>query len=436
MTPLTLLRFKTMLKLDRIGFFSIVGIATLFTGLAGFARSEEAVKKITLAEALELMNGNHPRIHAAEASLRGSEAGARGVQNLPLFAKLSPDMKYRRQQSQLGIEVADAGLRQEIRDTSYGVARGYYLVIYSKQQRDLTEQMLDILGKNMKALELKLALKKTPEDEIKLQKLKLGHVEAKHKNALAVTGYERAKALLREEVGGRNKIGLIEPMETEFPSYSLLGLLTPEFIEEIIEKTASVREEVIKSSKASQILALEVNAQRSARFNPKFRTFASGSDLHYIPIGVQGRGDNFTPEAITIEMPSSLVGKKNDRVARAQAFADRGAAVEESTKNLIRLEVRNAFQLLLETRISYNELKKVEPELKKIITELHDTSLKFLNTDNAELFEKAGKMLGNYNHTKFITMDNLADLERITSGTFSVGLTCPATITNDGKRIK
>ena len=425
-----------MLKLDRIGFFSIVGIATLFTGLAGFARSEEAVKKITLAEALELMNGNHPRIHAAEASLRGSEAGARGVQNLPLFAKLSPDMKYRRQQSQLGIEVADAGLRQEIRDTSYGVARGYYLVIYSKQQRDLTEQMLDILGKNMKALEFKLALKKTPEDEIKLQKLKLGHVEAKHKNALAVTGYERAKALLREEVGGRNKIGLIEPMETEFPSYSLLGLLTPEFIEEIIEKTASVREEVIKSSKASQILALEVNAQRSARFNPKFRTFASGSDLHYIPIGVQGRGDNFTPEAITIEMPSSLVGKKNDRVARAQAFADRGAAVEESTKNLIRLEVRNAFQLLVETRTSYNELKKVEPELKKIITELHDTSLKFLNTDNAELFEKAGKMLGNYNHTKFITMDNLADLERITSGTFSVGLTCPATITNDGKRIK
>ena len=436
MTPLTLLRFKTMLKLDRIGFFSIVGIATLFTGLAGFARSEEAVKKITLAEALELMNGNHPRIHAAEASLRGSEAGARGVQNLPLFAKLSPDMKYRRQQSQLGIEVADAGLRQEIRDTSYGVARGYYLVIYSKQQRDLTEQMLDILGKNMKALEFKLALKKTPEDEIKLQKLKLGHVEAKHKNALAVTGYERAKALLREEVGGRNKIGLIEPMETEFPSYSLLGLLTPEFIEEIIEKTASVREEVIKSSKASQILALEVNAQRSARFNPKFRTFASGSDLHYIPIGVQGRGDNFTPEAITIEMPSSLVGKKNDRVARAQAFADRGAAVEESTKNLIRLEVRNAFQLLVETRISYNELKKVEPELKKIITELHDTSLKFLNTDNAELFEKAGKMLGNYNHTKFITMDNLADLERITSGTFSVGLTCPATVTNDGKLIK
>ena len=436
MTPLTLLRFKTMLKLDRIGFFSIVGIATLFTGLAGFARSEEAVKKITLAEALELMNGNHPRIHAAEASLRGSEAGARGVQNLPLFAKLSPDMKYRKQQSQLGIEVADAGLRQEIRDTSYGVARGYYLVIYSKQQRDLTEQMLDILGKNMKALELKLALKKTPEDEIKLQKLKLGHVEAKHKNALAVTGYERAKALLREEVGGRNKIGLIEPMETEFPSYSLLGLLTPEFIEEIIEKTASVREEVIKSSKASQILALEVNAQRSARFNPKFRTFASGSDLHYIPIGVQGRGDNFTPEAITIEMPSSLVGKKNDRVARAQAFADRGAAVEESTKNLIRLEVRNAFQLLVETRTSYNELKKVEPELKKIITELHDSSFKFLNPDNAELFEKAGNMLGNYNRAKFITMDNLADLERITSGTFSVGLTCPATVTNDGKLIK
>lgn len=414
-------------------FFPVIAIATLF---AGISKSEEVVKKITLSEALELMNANHPRIHAAEASVRGSEAGLRGVQNLPLFAKLSPDMKYRKQQSELGIEVADAGLRQEIRDTSYGVARSYFLVVYSKQQRDLSAQVLDILVKNIKALELKIALKKTPEDEIKMQKLRLGLVEAKHKNSLATTGFERAKALLIEEAGGRKKIGLIEPMETEFPSYDLLGLLTPEFIEEMIEKTATVREEIIKSSKASQILALEVNAQRSARFNPKFRTFASGSDLHYIPIGVQGRGENFTPEAITIEMPSSLVGKKTDRVARAQAFADRGAAVEESTKNLIRLEVRNAFQLLLETRTSFNDLKKVEPELRKIISDLHDNPLKFLNSDNAELFEKAGKMLGNFNHAKFITMDNLADLERITSGTFSVGLTCPATFTNDGKRIK
>lgn len=433
---LTLLGFKTMLKINRISFFSVIGIATLFAGFSGFAKSEEVTKKITLSEALELMNANHPRIHAAEASLRGSEAGLRGVQNLPFFAKLSPDMKYRRQQSELGIEVADAGLRQEIRDTSYGVARGYFLVIYSKQQQDLTKQVLEILGKNIRALELKMALKKSPEDDIKLQKLKLGLVEAKQKNSLASTGFDRAKALLTEEVGGRKKVGLIEPVEKDFTSYDLIGLLTPAFIEDMVEKTVVIREEIIKSSKASQILALEVNAQKSARFNPKFRTFASGSDLHYIPIGVQGRGDNFTPEAITIEMPSSLVGKKNDRVARAQAFADRGAAVEESTKNLIRLEVRNAFQMLLETRTSFNELKKVEPELKKIITELHDTSLKFLNTDNAELFEKAGNMLSNYNHTKFITMDNLADLERITSGAFSVGLTCPATFTNDGKRIK
>lgn len=154
-----------MQKIIRNVFVSVIAIATLF---AGISKSEEVVKKITLSEALELMNQNHPRIHAAEASLRGSEAGLRGVQNLPLFAKLSPDMKFRRQQSELGIEVADAGLRQEIRDTSYGVARSYFLVVYSKQQRDLSTQVLDILGKNIKALELKRALKKTPEDEIKM----------------------------------------------------------------------------------------------------------------------------------------------------------------------------------------------------------------------------------------------------------------------------
>ncbi len=425
-----------MVKINSIRVLPVFAIALVLISSVGIARSEEVTKKISLAEALELMNVNHPRIHAAEASLRGSEAGLRGIQNLPLFAKLSPDMKYRKQQSELGIEVSDAGLRQEIRDTSYGVARSYYLVVYSRQQRDLAEQVLDILGKNIAAIELKLALKKTPEDEVKLQKLKLGLIEAKGKKSLAITGYERAKALLREEVGGRMKIGLIETMEKDFITYELVGLLTPDFIEEIVEKTVEKREEVIKSSKASQILALEVSAQRSARFNPKFRTFASGSDIHYIPIGVQGRGENFTPEAITVEMPASLVGKKPDRIARAQAFADRGAAVEESTKNLIRLEVRNGFQMLLETRTSFNELHKLEPEVRKIIADLHDNPLKFLSSDNAELFERATKMLANYNQIKFITMDNLADLERITSGVFSVGLTCPATITNDGKRIK
>jgi len=48
MKLLTLLRFKTMLKFNRISFFSVIGVATLFTGLAGFARSEEAVKKKSL----------------------------------------------------------------------------------------------------------------------------------------------------------------------------------------------------------------------------------------------------------------------------------------------------------------------------------------------------------------------------------------------------
>lgn len=425
-----------MIKSNAFCLFLVMGIPLFINGIIADAFAEEAFKKVTLPEALELMRVNHPRIQAAEASVRGSEAGLRGVQNLPLFARLSPDIKYRRQQSELGIEVTDAGLRQEIRDTSYGVTRAYYLVIYSQQQRELSEKVTRILQKNIKALELKLALKKTPEDEVALQKLKFGLVEAKDKFSLAVTGHERAKALLIEEVGGRKKIGVIEPLDVGFPSYQLGDLLTPEFIGDIVEKAADIREEVIKSSKASQILALEVAAQKSARFNPRFRTFASGSDLHYIPIGVQGRGENFAPEAITIEMPSTLVGKKSDRVARAQAFADRGAAVEESTRNLIRLEVRNAFQLLLETRNRFHELNKIAPELRKIIDELHDNPVKFLNHENAELFEKASRMLGSLNQASFVTMDNIADLERITSGLFSLGLTSPATITSDGKPVK
>ncbi len=418
-----------------------VGITVLGMNVCNFSIAEEPSKNITLAEALDLMKENHPRIMAAQASLRGSEASLKGLQNLPLFAKFSPDLKIRKQQSAIGIEVTDAGLRQEIRDTSYGVARAYYLVIYSKQQMLLTEHILTILTKNIKALELKMVLKKTPTDESSLLKLKLGYAEAKDKSSLASTGYARAKALLIEEVGGRKKVGLLEPNEKELlnyklSNYELSSLLTPAFIDEMVDKAVDAREEVIKSSKASEILSLEVAAQKTARFNPKFRTFASGSDVHYIPIGVQGRGENFTPESITIEMPSTLVGKKVDRVARAQAFADRGAAVEESTRNLIRLEVRNAFQQLLETRIRYDELKKVEPELNKIINNLLENPLKFMTPEDAQTFALAGRMLGSFNQAKFAGVDILVDLERITSGVFSVGLTCPATFTPDGKPIK
>lgn len=425
-----------MFRINRSSYVSFVASTALFLSFVGVSKSEEITKKITLTEALDLMKENHPRIMAAEASLRGSEAGLRGVQNLPFFAKFSSDLKIRKQQSALGIEITDAGLRQEIRDTSYGVARAYYLVIYSKQQMLLTDHILTILTKNIKALELKMVLKKTPADESSLLKLKLGYAEAKDKNSLASTGYSRAKALLIEEVGGRNKVGLLDPNEKEFPNYTLLGLLTPAFIDEMVDKAVGLREEVIKSAKASEILSLEVAAQKTARFNPKFRTFASGSDVHYIPIGVQGRGENFSPESITIEMPSTLVGKKADRVARAQAFADRGSAVEESTRNLIRLEVRNAFELLIQTRSRYEELKKVEAELNKIVNELLENPIKFMTPDDAQTFERAGRMLASLNQAKFASVDNLADLERITSGVFSVGLTCPATFTNDGKPVK
>ena len=351
------------------------------TGILCFpwqAFSQENIKQMTLPECLTFMKENHPRVKAAEASLRAALAGHEGLNHLPLYARLSPDLKYRKQQSQISIEVNDAALQQQIRDTAYGVAHCYYLVVYAGKQKQLAEEIIQVLEKNIKALEIKVKLTNNALDQKHLQELKLGLVEAKDKQALALTGYDRAKSALMEEMGGRYRTGKIEPKDTELPEFKIMNFFEKDFVIDITEKSVNARLESIKSSRAVDITSLEVDAQNSARFAPKFRTFANGSDLHYIPIGVQSRGEDFTPEQITIEMPPNLVGKRTYRVQSAQAYHDRAVNVNETTRKLIRLEVGNGFQQLKETHLRYLELKKPQPTLKNNLDNLANKPLKFL----------------------------------------------------------
>ena len=405
------------------------------TGILCFpwqAFSQENIKQMTLPECLTFMKENHPRVKAAEASLRAALAGHEGLNHLPLYARLSPDLKYRKQQSQISIEVNDAALQQQIRDTAYGVAHCYYLVVYAGKQKQLAEEIIQVLEKNINALEIKVKLTKNALDQKHLQELKLGLVEAKDKQALALTGYDRAKSALMEEMGGRYRTGNIVPKDTELPEFKIMNFFEKDFVIDITEKSVNARLESIKSSRAVDITSLEVDAQNSARFAPKFRTFANGSDLHYIPIGVQSRGEDFTPEQITIEMPPNLVGKRTYRVQSAQAYHDRAVNVNETTRKLIRLEVGNGFQQLKETHLRYLELKKHQPTLKNNLDNLANKPLKFLTEEEAGTFERAGRMLGNYNQTLLISIDNVIDLERATNGIFSLGFTCPSTHTMDG----
>lgn len=415
------------------GKFLLVCAWLFFLPLSAFAQN--GTKYLTMPECLEFMKANHPRIKAAEASLRGAHAGLNGLEKLPLYARLSPDLKYRKQQSMIGIEVTNAALQQQIRDTSYGVAHCYYLAIYANKQKELTREIIQVLEKNIAALEAKLKVLKSPNDEKHLQQLQLGLAEAKDKNSLAVTGLERALSALLEEMGGRNKTGLVLPKDTELPKFKLLNLFDPDFINEISEKAVDARLEAIKSARAVDITSLEVQAQNGAKLAPKYRTFASGSDLHYIPIGVQSRGEDFSPEQITIEMPPTLVGKRPYRVQSAQAFMDRAIQVNDTTRKLIRLEVRNGFQHLKETHLRYVELKKIQPALKQTLDNLANKPLKFLSEEEAHSFERASRMLANLNQTELMSIDIVVDLERSTNGIFSLGFTCPATYTMEGKLV-
>jgi hypothetical protein len=65
-------------------------------------------------------------------------------------------------------------------------------------------------------------------------------------------------------------------------------------------------------------------------------------DIHARPIPQGTRNTEYRPDAVGPEMPPSLAGHRQDRMARAGEFNAR-AAVVDKTRNLIVLEAENSF---------------------------------------------------------------------------------------------
>ncbi|MBU6293693.1 MAG: hypothetical protein KJS91_03330, partial [Planctomycetes bacterium] len=103
---------------------------------------DQAVK---LDQCLGLAMENQPRIQAAMASLRAAQAARNGLYSLRGIARLSPELKIRREQADHGVEVARAVLDQEIEDTRYAVRRAYMTAIYAGIQADRLTRLLKAL---------------------------------------------------------------------------------------------------------------------------------------------------------------------------------------------------------------------------------------------------------------------------------------------------
>jgi outer membrane protein TolC len=315
----------------------------LCLGLLQAARAQEAAPApnpvLTLEDCIQQSLANQPTLAAQRATVAAAEAGRKALDNFRVVGLLSKDLPIRKEQAAAGVAIAQAGLLQAEWETTYAVERSYFTVVYAAKQERLVSELVGILEDNRQYAE---ALVKKGDPDIKItredvDKLAISIDLLKVRQAEASNGVRRATAALKEALGLR--------CDTDIPLtlYDLPTVAVTVDRETVIALALGRRGELVQVTEAAHITELEVSAQNTGCLLPFKKTFAAASDIHSRPIPQGTSNGTYRPAAIGIEMPTTLVGHKADRVERAQDFSDRAAAVVEKTHNLIVLETEDAF---------------------------------------------------------------------------------------------
>jgi outer membrane protein TolC len=293
---------------------------------------------LTLQECIRIGLEKQPTLDAQRSSVAAAEAQRKALDNMVCLGLISKELPIRKQQACLGVTIADAGLQIAEWDTIYAVTRTYYTALYAKQQETVVTALLAKLEQARKTAEALIKkgdpdvpVKKTDVDKltVNIDLLQMRLIEA-------TIGVDRATAALREAMGVHYDTPL-PLVHEEFPPP-----IDPLDREHLIQVALSRRGEVVQAQAAAKVAELEVCAQNTGCLVPFKFTFAAASDIHSREIPQGQTNGTYRPSATGIEMPPILVGHKADRVARAQEFSNRAAAVVEKTQNLIALETGDA----------------------------------------------------------------------------------------------
>ena len=163
---------------------------------------------LTLAEARQMALARQPAVAAAHSSLAAAQARYRAISQLRGFAILARDYQIRKDQSCLGVQVAEAGVAQAEADAVYAATRLYLAVLYARAQIALAGDVDEQLKKLQNASELK------PKIFQDLHKLKIqGYLDILvERREEAVQGEKRALAALREALGATEDCHLQVPL--------------------------------------------------------------------------------------------------------------------------------------------------------------------------------------------------------------------------------
>jgi outer membrane protein TolC len=398
-------------------------IATAGLGLALTSSAEDGaaekigspastVQVLDLATCRRLALERQPAIAAAEASLAAAQAREAGLCRLHAIPIVAGDLPIRRQQAALGVAGTQARLEQTRFDILYEVTRSYLTVLYARAQLKVADDTLADLKKTRDKADD--AGKKRM---VKQAEVYMAAVEGRRESALG--GEKRALAALREAIGLPADVA-INVADTKLPEWNLKAQR-----DEVIDATLARRGELIQATTAAEAAGFEIKAQETKHLSPTVPTFASASDIHAIPIPPAGRGTGYAPAAVGPEMPTTLVGKRSDRVEQARAYSARADSVVEKTRGLLTLEADDAYNRWLETSRKLPKVRAAAKDARELAEQLaEDATNVMLDVRYSDVtFAKtvASTLRLEANETHYQLLLHLAALERITAGGIDLG---------------
>ena len=192
----------------------------------------------------------------------------------------------------------------------------------------------------------------------------------------------------------------------------------------VLAAALSRRGELIQANTLMQIACVEADAQATSILQ-RMETFAAGIDIHSTQIPQGSNGIEYRPPAVPPEMPTLLLGTRKERIKQVHSLIARADNVAKSTRNLVALEVEEAFLRWEEASQQARKSREAAEAGDKLAEELRKDFAAGLKVKADEVV--AARVLAlqaraDYNEFLYKQLVALADLERATAGGFCAGL--------------
>jgi hypothetical protein len=374
---------------------------------------------LTLAECIRLALEHHPKVRAAQAMLAQRQNQLAEVERLACTLGLvRPDLKVRRQQAALGVEIAAVALASQEADVRYSVARTYVSLLYARSGRQLARQAVERLTRIRDLLEKARVVQKLVGLSTPIELISAQVLQAEARLVDADKGEAVALASLKQAVG-LDPARPLEVVDAPLPDPDVAAPGEAELLRLVQQRNPDLR----RAALAEQVSRLEVEAQHKTLLARTVDTFAAGGDIHSAETPPESTEEVYRPAPLAPEMPARLVGSRDGRARSAALFAAKAAEATRGVSHLIDLRAIDTRETLLEKR------RKIELTEQWIRSRAGDVGwlLGLAPTerpDDAVLKESIAAItaLADLEQYRWQALIELLELERLTLGAFSSGI--------------